>query len=545
MSATDEGRMKKKFDICYIMAKEGLPFTKYPSHHGVDLGSSYKNPPAAKSFIHFIAESQRQDFIAVLSSVPYFSFLMDSSTDEGNVEQEVFALQYCNINDTLLEITSNCRFFAVLSPEKTDADGLIKCLDVALKPLGIDDVKDQKLILEVKDKPILVGGMTDGAAVNIAQRNGMRGKLQDKLPWLFWGWCYAHRLELACKDALSSLIFKDIEEMLLRLYYLYHKSPRKCRELQTVADELKAVFDIPDGGNLPVRSQGSRWISHKRKALQRFIDNYGVYIAHLTALAEDSTIRADDRAKIKGYANKWTQSKYLIGSAMYYDILKPVSILSLSLQEASLDIVQGLQCVLTSSKALKALAKDSPVFLSTVKFVQDRIVMEGNGVSTLQKATPKSYNQSTIDQCAKSASEGVDSLNSSMRSRLEWTDTKLLRCILLILDTQCWSRNTVSILSSDNESDEDDIGEIKEATEHVFSVFAMPLEAKGASALVVLEEIEEAVKYARKYLDIGVTEYRKVWYKLHNCPDAKKWPCVILLSKLLFSLLSGANLFSF
>ncbi len=40
-------------------------------------------------------------------------------------------------------------------------------------------------------------------------------------------WCYAHRIELACKDALSRNLFKDLTEMLLRLYNLYSKSQKK------------------------------------------------------------------------------------------------------------------------------------------------------------------------------------------------------------------------------------------------------------------------------------------------------------------------------
>ena len=57
-------RMKKKFGICYVMAKEGLAFQKYPAlheleaQHGVDLGFAYKTKDSAKTFTHFIAESQ-------------------------------------------------------------------------------------------------------------------------------------------------------------------------------------------------------------------------------------------------------------------------------------------------------------------------------------------------------------------------------------------------------------------------------------------------------------------------------------------------------
>ena len=51
------------------------------------------------------------------------------------------------------------------------------------------------------------------------------------MPWVFWMWCLAHRVELAIKDALKSTTFDLIDEMLLRMYYIYEKSPKKCREL--------------------------------------------------------------------------------------------------------------------------------------------------------------------------------------------------------------------------------------------------------------------------------------------------------------------------
>ena len=98
-------------------------------------------------------------------------------------------------------------------PTKADADGLLSCLGEALKLLGIDNLLDKANILGVEGKPILIGGGTDGASVNVAQHNGMRGKMQKQLPWLLWTWCYAHRLELACKDSLSSKLFKEVDEI--------------------------------------------------------------------------------------------------------------------------------------------------------------------------------------------------------------------------------------------------------------------------------------------------------------------------------------------
>ena len=55
---------------------------------------------------------------------------------------------------------------------------------------------------------------------------------------------------------------------------------------------------------MPVRCSGTRWIAHKRKALQRFVDRYGVYVNHLSTLASDRQTKAEDKARLKGYVLK-------------------------------------------------------------------------------------------------------------------------------------------------------------------------------------------------------------------------------------------------
>jgi len=57
-------KLRRKFNISFVMAKKGIPFTKYASlyeleaRHEVDLGISYNNDVSAKCFTHDIAESQ-------------------------------------------------------------------------------------------------------------------------------------------------------------------------------------------------------------------------------------------------------------------------------------------------------------------------------------------------------------------------------------------------------------------------------------------------------------------------------------------------------
>ena len=70
MEASVKSKMKRKFDICYLMAKEGMAFEKFPalhelqSRHGVSIGSTYVTPQSAKLYI---ALAQREGFISQLA----------------------------------------------------------------------------------------------------------------------------------------------------------------------------------------------------------------------------------------------------------------------------------------------------------------------------------------------------------------------------------------------------------------------------------------------------------------------------------------------
>ena len=84
---TEKVRLKRKFDVCFTMAKEGLAFEKYvptcelEERHDVDIGMAYKTAPSASQFTHFIAQSQHHRFLEDLAGKKLYSFMMDSSTD--------------------------------------------------------------------------------------------------------------------------------------------------------------------------------------------------------------------------------------------------------------------------------------------------------------------------------------------------------------------------------------------------------------------------------------------------------------------------------
>ena len=131
-----------------------------------------------------------------------------------------------------------------------------------------------------------------------------------------------------------------------------------------------------------MRSQGSRWINHKHKALQRVLDRYGAYISHLVSLSGDTSLKAEDRARLKGYLSRWMPYRTIVGCAMYVDLLKPPSLLSLSLQDCQLDTVSAIKSILKSATALRNLGKQDPFEWPTIKLLLGRIKEEGEDKSS-------------------------------------------------------------------------------------------------------------------------------------------------------------------
>ena len=283
-----------------------------------------------------------------------------------------------------------------------------------------------------------------------------------------------------------------------------------------------------------MRSEGSHWINHKRKALQRLVDRYGAFLNHVMTLAEDRSIKSTDRARLKGYLKQWKQSKVLIGAAMYVDVLKAPALLSLSLQGEKLNIVLSIQHLLKSSKSLNKMAAQDPLLWPTVKLVRDRVKDEGED-KVYQGAVLKNYTPETLKTCAAHAPADIKRLEEKMQVRLEWSDVKMLRAILVLLDMQSWQSSPAGE-HSDTDEEEDDLTEIREAVEYITLHFRVPLEAKSVDLANIQDELEEIILYTRKYLSIGQEGYQKVWYKLHTAPDASKWPNILHLCELLFSL---------
>ena len=90
--------MTKKFEVVYIIAREGIAFAKMSSlcdlieRQGVSLDESYRTNVVCSTFINFIAEDLHLGLFKALQSQKFFSLHMDGSTDDANVEEEMFCV---------------------------------------------------------------------------------------------------------------------------------------------------------------------------------------------------------------------------------------------------------------------------------------------------------------------------------------------------------------------------------------------------------------------------------------------------------------------
>ena len=204
--------------------------------------------------------------------------------------------------------------------------------------LGYTKVSKLHLIDSVltKFKDHIVGLDVDGTSVNMGPLNGLGKIVKDSAPWLQLVNCFNHRIELALKDAFDISPFGDIDNMVMKLYYLYKKSPKRYRELKELSEAY--ANSIPK----PSKVHATRWIEHKYSAMKKFLENYGKYMVHLESLSHTDS-QALKRSEILGTIKTWRHVMYPMYMAVYLDILSPIRRISLAMQQEIHDPVKTIK----------------------------------------------------------------------------------------------------------------------------------------------------------------------------------------------------------
>ena len=324
--------LEKLFHIAYHVALRGRPYTDFVHEleiqklHKVEFfkTKSYENESACRDFINFCSTSIFEETVRKkLVNSNFISILCDGSTDSSVVEKECIYVLFVDPET----FQPNISFFSLRNVPSQDAVGVFSVIKKAFSENGLEFLLEKIVFLA-----------SDGPSVYTGMKNGLISLVRKEFPWVGFIWCFAHCLELALKDALKEWM-DLITTCLQNLYYFYEKSSKKLRELKKLHELLKEIYEFDDERVKPHRAAGTRWIAHKLEALQNMLDKYGLYMQHFENIIADTTKRTD-KATLKGKQRQLQKADVLLLGALFFDLLEPARMLSLTTQEENVNLIK-------------------------------------------------------------------------------------------------------------------------------------------------------------------------------------------------------------
>ena len=260
---------------------------------------------------------------------------------------------------------------------------------------------------------------------------------------------------------------------------------------------------------------------------QRNEANY-ISVWSIVALLEDSSTKAADRAKLKGYLKKWLDAKYLLGCAFFVDLLLPCSVVSMTMQSDEVDIVGAMSSLLRTVKEVDKLCSYGlerwPTYAATLAKITEE---DGKHVYQLQEL--KCFAQ-VKEHFTANFNEFCASVTTCFRTRLAWSDLQLIRDIIFVMETQGWQKIW---------DDESEVGigseDISLPVTRLAEIFRVPLDAAGVKLDLLPEEFKEILLRATQFISLSTLGYQAVWWRLFHAPNCNDWPNLLLLVHMLFT----------
>ena len=177
ISAEEKTCSRHKFDITYLLAMKRISFRKFPgiceleAQHGVSIENSYITETAARSFMHYITKTKRNQLVLILQEIKYCLLLLDGATDAANVDNELLLAVWFDKDSHSERVCTRISYLKISKLSAASALGLFGVLKEALQGLGIREINKEECTK-------LVGIGTDGASANVAN-TGLKGLIEN------------------------------------------------------------------------------------------------------------------------------------------------------------------------------------------------------------------------------------------------------------------------------------------------------------------------------------------------------------------------------
>ena len=183
-------------------------------------------------------------------------------------------------------------------------------------------------------------------------------------------------------------------------------------------------------------------------------------------------------------------------------------------------VVEAIEAILKTSKAIEKLVSTSFDDLPTVKMVNFRMVHNADGSTTYQPANLTKHKEG-VSFLKNHMNEYTIAVLDCLKERVKDHSTELLTETLTILALKGWEKRG-------------DASFVYGALDGLSTRFRVPLEKANVDCSVLQEEWDDMVDYAKCSLNLVQVEYQVLWWKLFNSVDSKKWSNIFSLEELLF-----------
>ena len=172
---------------------------------------------------------------------------------------------------------------------------------------------------------------------------------KDFLSIILWH-CLKHRLELAVNDSINAVSGNNyIQAFFTKVYSAFSMSPKLQRELKSISSEVDV--ELKKVGKLFT----IRWVASSFRTVKALWNDYPALYAHFKKLSEDPSIKDIERQKYNGSARILSTQNFVDDVALLEDCLGQPSLLSETLQERNINIVEANRHIQWTVNALKKI----------------------------------------------------------------------------------------------------------------------------------------------------------------------------------------------
>lgn len=245
-------------------------------------------------------------------------------------------------------------------------------------------------------------------------------------------------------------------------------------------------------------------------------------------MSEDSSFKAVDRQKFKGWLRKWQQARVPLLACLFVEILSPAKALSLAFQGEEIDTVKFISCIETAKNQLERLERKNFEDLPTVNRFLEK-VKEADGKYLYQNVDLPSFEEAKA-YVSEAKNVLLARIKDAIQSRLEVAENPLVQHAAFVLNTEGWERRS--------EDGKEDLEFADGCLTELYDHFKLPLSNAGADGSLhdLLEQWHCLLQYTKRYLNPSNTPYLRVWRRIFDSDRRNDWSIVLLLVELLFSI---------